>query len=92
MWLLQYRGVWLLLVSGIGILIAWVWFMLFLVFEVWTSSSADPDLQDDGHPTGDRKYFCGQWQWILWICNGAIMGGYFLRSYRILKVSIHGDV
>jgi hypothetical protein len=79
---IKYRGVWLLLISGTAIFIAWSYYLLFLVYQL--GNSAD-DAQKSG-PSGLRTYFCGDWQWLLWICNGTIMCSYFLRSYRILKI------
>jgi hypothetical protein len=84
--LYQYRGVWLLLVSGLGIFLAWVWYMLFLAFEVSERGTPTDATQASTEGTF-RQYFCGDWQWILLMCDGCIMGGYFLRSFRILKVS-----
>jgi hypothetical protein len=60
--------------------------MLFLAYEV--SRSGRPEDAAGAASRGTlRQYFCGQWQWILLMANGCIMGGYFLRSFRILKVS-----
>jgi len=85
--LFQYRGVWLLLVSGSATLVAWTWYMLFLAYEV--SRSGRPEDAAGAASRGTlRQYFCGQWQWILLMANGCIIGGYFIRSFRILKVSL----
>lgn len=80
---IKYRGVSLLFVSGCAIYLAWVWHMLFLMYEV---SESGTRRDADAAPEGLRQYFCGEWQWILWICNALIMGGYFLRSFRIIKI------
>jgi len=78
---IRYRGVWLIVVSGAATFIAFVWYMLFLMLEV-----SGMDDAPHGQPRGTRRYFCGSWQWILWIANACIVGGYGLRSLRIIKV------
>ena len=107
---IKYRGVSLIFLSGIAIYLAWVWHMLFLMYQVSDNDNdaSAPNLKrgmnlhpsidairDDGRaeereelgaPTGLRVYFCGDYQWILWMCNCTIITCYFLRSYRILKI------
>ena len=78
---IRYRGVWLIVLSGAATFIAFVWYMLFLMLEV-----SGMDDAPHGQPRGTRRYFCGSWQWILWIANACIIGGYGLRSLRIIKV------
>lgn len=78
---IRYRGVWLIVVSGAATFIAFVWYMLFLMLEV-----SGMDDAPHGQPRGTRRFFCGSWQWILWIANACIVGGYGLRSLRIIKV------
>jgi len=82
---IKYRGVWLLLLSGTGMMLSFSWYTLFLAYEI-DRAGTDEDAAGASPAHSLRQYFCGDWQWILLICNGSIMGGYFVRSFRILKI------
>jgi len=88
---IKYRGSYLLLVGGIAILYAWVWYMLFLMYEVsardsQSESQEEAEDEDEAGLSGYRRIFCGPAQWSLFIANCVVIATYMVRCLRLVRI------